>query len=747
MNQHAELAVDQVPESFSDALGHIAAELNYLDLVITRRVELFRSAIADKDDKVTAVPTYVSDREVDWLLQRPQTFSQKTMTANELPIDRLIREQQDSIVADVYRCEQTEIYLPLFSLAQLFDLSWLEMNVVLLCLAPELRRKYDRIYAFLQDDITRKCPSLDLALELFVDDENERWYARSLLSEDSRLFAYGLINVIDDQHSPSGSSALSKMLQLDQRVVQFLLGKNECDIRISTFVQRLSLVNYIPCINEEQSQHQQQLLTRALSHTANKESPVQPPVFHLYGGETTSKRDTAIALCQGLESDLLIFDARIILTTSLHFEKLISLILRESVLQQTPLLIEHVDELLREDPSARGRLTLLTTLVNRYAPLIFTSAIQCWPAAHSSALTVINFNISPPNAKQYQQLWNIELDDLLFSASDDELLNITQKFYLSPEQIISVSKQLHMQYGASDTPISLKVLAKACRDISHHSLNNLSTSINVHYQWNDLVLPNEIEQQLRSICSQAHYGQQVFEDWGFAQKLPYGRGLSAMFTGSPGTGKTMAAQVIANDLQLELFKIDLSGVVSKYIGETEKNLNRVFTEAKASNAILFFDEADALFGKRTDVSDAHDRYANIEVSYLLQKMEEYEGIVILATNLRNNIDDAFLRRIRFILEFPFPDTSNRLEIWQKSFPEKMPIDGEIDFQWLAERIKVAGGNIKNIVLNAAFSAAQNNQILNMSHLIEGCQQEFRKIGKLWDTNFMQHQKNTKTKEL
>ena len=193
----------------------------------------------------------------------------------------------------------------------------------------------------------------------------------------------------------------------------------------------------------------------------------------------------------------------------------------------------------------------------------------------------------------------------------------------------------------------------------------------------------------------------------------------------------MGAEVVAHELRLDLYKIDLSGVVSKYIGETEKNLAKVFQEAETSNAVLFFDEADALFGKRTEVSDAHDRYANIETSYLLQKMEEYEGVVILATNLRDNMDQAFTRRIRFIVEFPFPDEASRSRIWRTHFPQESPVSDQVDYDFLAKKFQIAGGNIKNIVLNAAFLAAENGEIIGMEQLLHGTKREFEKMGKLW----------------
>jgi SpoVK/Ycf46/Vps4 family AAA+-type ATPase len=275
-------------------------------------------------------------------------------------------------------------------------------------------------------------------------------------------------------------------------------------------------------------------------------------------------------------------------------------------------------------------------------------------------------------------------------------------------------------------------LYAAGREQSNQKLTELSVKVSPKYGWSDIVLAEEKIIQLKEICSQVKNRYCVFDRWGFREKLSYGKGLSVLFSGSPGTGKTMAAQVMAGELQLDLYKIDLSSIVSKYIGETEKNLAGIFHEAETSNAILFFDEADALFGKRTEVSDAHDRYANIETGFLLQKMEEYEGVVILATNLRKNMDEAFTRRIRFIVEFPFPDEKNRLHIWKVHFPGQAPLAEDIDYEFLARQFPISGGSIRNIVLNAAFLAAQNGRMIGMEHILDSAKREYEKIGKLWD---------------
>jgi SpoVK/Ycf46/Vps4 family AAA+-type ATPase len=255
-----------------------------------------------------------------------------------------------------------------------------------------------------------------------------------------------------------------------------------------------------------------------------------------------------------------------------------------------------------------------------------------------------------------------------------------------------------------------------------------------------ITFPRDAMVVLHEVCGEVRHRQTVYSDWGFNRVLSLGKGLAVLFYGQSGVGKTMAVEVIANDLQLEAFKIDLSTVVSKYIGETEKNLSRIFQEAESSNAILFFDEADALFGKRSEVKDAHDRYANIEINYLLQRMEEFDGVVILATTLRKNIDEGFFRRMHFAVEFPFPDVAYRYRIWKQHLPDFAPVNGDINFDYLAERFNLAGGNIRNVVVNAAFLAAENGTAISMEHLIRATRREYEKIGRVCtDMDFRPYQ--------
>jgi SpoVK/Ycf46/Vps4 family AAA+-type ATPase len=270
----------------------------------------------------------------------------------------------------------------------------------------------------------------------------------------------------------------------------------------------------------------------------------------------------------------------------------------------------------------------------------------------------------------------------------------------------------------------------AARTASSSRLSGLARKVPARYARNDIVLPPDQISLLQEIVATVRGRSIVLEEWGVGQKLASSRGVSILFAGPPGTGKTMSAQIIAAELGLDLYKIDLSTIISKYIGETEKNLERIFTEAESSNAILFFDEADALFGKRSEVRDSHDRYANVEISYLLQRMEAYDGVTILATNLRSNLDEAFTRRLQFAVDFPFPEEADRLRIWESLFPPEVPHAPQLDLPMLAQRFKLAGGNIRNIIVTAAYLASANGGVVTMEHLLHGTRRELQKMGRL-----------------
>ncbi len=380
-----------------------------------------------------------------------------------------------------------------------------------------------------------------------------------------------------------------------------------------------------------------------------------------------------------------------------------------------------------KDETAGAAASGLLLEMDNFPYMVFLAGEQTWQPA--GILKNHRFIIHPfplPSFPLRKKLWASFLN-----GEDVDIDALANKFKFSGGQIrdaISTARNILMAKKPGDAKLSMEVLNQGCKAQSNRNLVAFARKIEPHYRWEDIVLPNDIKKQLKEISAYIKYRGIVYTDWGFDKKFSLGKGMNALFTGPSGTGKTMSAEIIAKDAGLDLYKIDLSNVVSKYIGETEKNLSKIFKEAETSNAILFFDEADALFGKRSEVKDAHDRYANIEIGYLLQKMEEYEGVVILATNLSKNIDDAFLRRILFVIEFPFPDENQRELIWTGIFPKGAPCAKDIDYRFFAQRLKLAGGNIKNIALSSAFYAAEESCEIGMHHIMRAAKREYVKMG-------------------
>jgi SpoVK/Ycf46/Vps4 family AAA+-type ATPase len=336
----------------------------------------------------------------------------------------------------------------------------------------------------------------------------------------------------------------------------------------------------------------------------------------------------------------------------------------------------------------------------------------------------LTFTVTKPTPAEQRTTWQA----LLGPNADTVADQLASQFRLTVPDIVDIATHHPLTVppqSVTDDGRVPSALWSACLEKTRPKLDNLAQRIDVKATWDDLVLPAEEMALLHQIADQVRQRSRVYDDWGFRQKMNRGLGINALFAGESGTGKTMAAEVIANDLQLHLYRIDLSAVVSKYIGETEKNLRRLFEAAEDGGAILFFDEADALFGKRSEVKDSHDRYANIEINYLLQRIEMYRGLAILATNLRSALDTAFLRRLRFIVTFPLPSRAERQRLWEKAFPADAPV-ARLDYRRLAQ-LNLTGGNVHTIAINAAFLAAQAQSDITMAHILTAAKGEYRKL--------------------
>ncbi len=719
---------------YKDNYNHISDELRKLDILIQQQVANLRLNLQTMQEACGEKQTYISHKEVDWMLCQGDTF--RTDYSELQKIGMQIDTLQDKINDRVINSIEHGVILMLPQLEHHFALSPFEMQTVIICLAPELQRKYDTLYSYLQDDITRKKPSIDLVLNLLCRTESERWKARALFSDNAPLFRSEILHKSDDPQSPSGSSGLSSFLKLDQRILNYLLGDNSingCLSGLVKFLQPNQFTGEIP-VNSDIKEKTLNLTKNYFSQQVKNKRKM---IIYFHGPYGAGKKELAFSICRDLNFPLLYMDAESIMKFESESESVLKLFFRESLLLQSAIYIRNSDIFWKEDEKSRVFLKKLDRMISEYGWLVFLSGekpLRQKGVFESAVFQNIELPVTDVPAREAtwkKALHNIRTkNDVLWAGL------LAGQFRMTYGQIwdaVDFAANQHAMNGG-ETEITLSDLYAACRNQSNQKLGELAIKIDPHYNWEDIVLPDNKIAQLKEICSQVKHRYLVFNKWGFEKKLSYGKGLSVLFTGPPGTGKTMSAEVIANDLRLDLYKVDLSSVVSKYIGETEKNLEKIFQEAETSNAILFFDEADALFGKRTGVSDAHDRYANIETSYLLQKMEEYEGVVILASNLRENMDDAFTRRIRFIVEFPFPDESSRLQIWKTHFPKEAPVSESIDYEFLSKQLPIAGGNIKNIVLNSAFLAAENGRIIKMEHINRGAKREFEKIGKLWNKN-------------
>jgi hypothetical protein len=433
----------------------------------------------------------------------------------------------------------------------------------------------------------------------------------------------------------------------------------------------------------------------------------------LCGPEQSAQYSIAAAAAALCGLSVCALPAALVPTAPAELDGLVRLWEREAILSGRVLLLDCHSV----DATDSARTGALKRLIERLATSLIVAGRERWQTAR----VLVALDVGKPTAGEQDALWRQYLAGTGDAASlNGEVDALVTQFDLSAAGIQAAWLE------AQASPYAMAAaLWDACRVQARPRLDDLAQRIAPVARWEDLVLPEAQKQLLRHITAHVRQRRQVYETWGFAAKSLRGLGISALFTGASGTGKTMAAEVLANELQLDLYRIDLSQVVSKYIGETEKNLRRVFDGAEEGGAILLFDEADALFGKRSEVKDSHDRYANIEVSYLLQRMEAYRGLAILTTNLRDALDTAFLRRIRFIVTFPFPDAAQRTEIWRRIFPAETPTAG-LDYSQLA-RLSVAGGNIRNIALGAAFLAADAGEAVGMRHVLRAARGEYAKL--------------------
>ncbi len=593
--------------------------------------------------------------------------------------------------------EDAELRPAIEYVCETFGLSDFERLVLILCAAIELDSEVSQLCAKVHGAQSAAYPTFSLALAALP---GAHW---SALSPASPLRRFKLISV----HGMPQIPVTRCQLQIEERVLHYIAGVSYLDESLQGAMEPLRV--------EAPISDSQKLVASAIIHAWKMGR--NPFHIQLAGPDEVSKRIVASWACRQLGMALWRIHSEVIPERREELEPMVQVWTRESALMNGGLYIMAYDA----EPAAQKA---IRRLMNSVAGPVFLSTNEPWKDASSA----LSFEVSKPTKVEQRSLWKLLLQKAIpaehMASLDLEIARVVNQFNLNTSSIQSAVAESALAVSSGKS--LRQALWSSSLGMARPRLSELAQRILPKASMDDLVLPEKEKRLLRSIITSVKQRYRVYDEWGFGEGQR-GLGIAALFSGDSGTGKTMAAEVIAHELDLDLFRIDLSMVVSKYIGETEKNLRRIFDAAEDGGSILLFDEADALFGKRSEVRDSHDRYANIEVGYLLQRMEAYRGLAILTTNMKDSLDKAFLRRIRFVVNFPFPNEKSRKEIWKKIFPKSVPL-GRLDFDRLAQ-MEVAGGNIRNIALGASIMAAEEGAPVGMAHIVGAAKEEYDKMEK------------------
>lgn len=654
------------------------------------------------------------DANLQYLQAQVKRVRQLLLQKIETQADRSIPANFDSNLTLKTSDACTHHSSALEQLCDIFRLSTFERDVLLLCVGMELDNSFGSSCAALHDNPNQNYPTFKLALDTLEQPNS------SILSSQSPLQYWKLIEIGQEQ------TLTSSPIRIDKRILCYLLGKPDRDEKLVGFVKLLQTTtedNTIP------SALHQSLIDNIVATYLGTAEHEDFPIVQLYSTDLAIKRSIASAACAKMGYRLNVISASVLPSASFELYHLQQRWNREALLTKSALLLE-CDEVAQTD-------VLRETIISQFVRGIYSPLIVSRQQRQSSQAQRSEIAFEVPQLSHSNQLstWQTHLGAIATDL-DGCVEKLVAQFNLKTDAIAAVATSFKSQQAGdslvdSSPEASFHQLWDLCRTTARPQLDDLAQRIDAKATWNDVVLPEQQQQTLHEITAHVQQRNQVYWKWGFADKGSRGLGISVLFEGPPGTGKTTAAELLANELQLDLYRIDLSQVVDKYIGESEKKLRQIFDAAEAGGVILLFDEADALFGKRTEVKDSHDRHANTQVSYLLQRMEAYQGLAILTTNLKSSLDQAFLRRLRFVVSFSFPDYNSRIKIWKHSFPKGVPT--QLDFDKLA-RLNVAGGDIRNIVLSACFKAASTTeQIVKMEHMLSAAQSEYSKKGRTLTT--------------
>lgn len=606
----------------------------------------------------------------------------------------------------------------------IFGLDDFESFLVLNALVCERDHNMGLLHASLTEKIIGRMPTFSLCIRLYSGQASERQRLQQQCVEQWEKLAL-LFAGLDDIYGVPTTQILEgyfeSELKLDYRIMAFLQDMDSIDGALEGIVQygTAKTAGKELLIHQKAAECLDRIYVRDQDHMA---------VF-LHGEFGAGKKFQAEKFCEKHGRQILFADSSRLPEAPETLRKILKRIMREAILQGNAAVCVYDLEKDREEDKVDHKLTekVLWGLQSWNGMLFLTSRYRWNLRIQEGSRRIWKISLPETTTEERIVLWKTWLrEEEIPEGMDVEFF--ADKYILSAGCIRTCVDEYRSRLWLEESGPQERWLMEACRSQLDHRLGNDAVRIRAQYTWDDLVLPEPQKKMLKDACDQVIYHHQVYHRWGFEEKLAYGKGLSLLFYGPPGTGKTMGAQVIANVLNLELYKVDMAGVLSKYVGESEKKLGNIFEQAKKSQSILFFDEADVLFGKRTDQKDSNDKYANASTAYLLQKIEEYEGIIILATNLLQNFDNAFLRRFKFIIEFPFTDAVRRREIWEKVFPDHVPKE-ELDLDYLAEEMKFSGSQIKNVAVAAAFLAAGEQVPVGMKHILTAVKREMAKTGK------------------
>lgn len=622
------------------------------------------------------------------------------------------------------------VVLSVVKIIRNFSLSQWEIFAFWFSSLCKFDRKYERIFGFLQDDINIKLPTKGLLLSLYalydsVGVEEEE----AFISGKRALFSYFLVE--EESH---GRSDLSSQISVRKDVLYYLIFPEKPESRFGEiyFFQKETVEGYPYQQHLEKMVIHKELkekLENFLRERSGKKTE-KTLIIHLYGEEGTGKKFLWKQVAKGLKWNIIFSDLKKM--QSLQEKDILKKLLSEAKIKNLVICFYHIEAegwewMRRQLEEYFGKIPLLIFLSKEAGEDVIYKKAQ-----------VMKLFMPSLSTKERFLLWNIFLEGISLEEGI-EIDTLSGRYQLNGKEIKRVIEAAVLQSQfKGEKFITLDDIAFSVKQQINHKMGDFAALVKGVFTWEDLIIAEKEKREMKMICNQLKYKNVVEEKWGFGKKTPYGKGICAIFYGPPGTGKTMAVQVMANELGMDIYRIDLSQMVSKYIGETEKNITELFKRAENSNALLFFDEADSLFAKRSEIKDAHDRNANTETAHLLQKLEDYEGIAILATNYYNNIDDAFKRRIKFAIKFSFPDQQVRYQLWNSILPKEVSLEEELDFLFFSEKFELSGSSIKGILTTAAYLAAAEHRGIANIHMIQAIKIHYEKAGKVLQDREFEH---------